>query len=74
MNITVTIVQDKKKISIIVDENRRISDVIDELHKQGLIPKAADSFMRSAVQERVISTNNSFRDEGIFSGDWILEL
>ena len=35
------------------------------------IPK---SFMRSTVQERVISTVNTFREEGVFSGDKITEI
>ena len=74
MKVTVTIELSKKEISIIADENRKISDVINELYKLGYVPKAADAFMCSVVQERVISTNNSFRDEGIYSGDRILEI
>lgn len=74
MRITVTLEQGNNIISVIVDENRKISDVIKELHISGYLPNNAKSFMRSTVQERVISTNNSFREEGIFSGDKITEI
>lgn len=74
MRITVTLEQGNNIISVIVDENRKISDVIKELHINGYLPNNAKSFVRSTVQERVISTNNSFREEGIFSGDKIAEI
>ncbi len=74
MKITITLEQGNTVVSVIVDENRSISDVIKELHMQGYLPNNAKSFMRSTVQERVISTVNTFREEGVFSGDKITEI
>ena len=61
-------------VDIIADQNRIIADVINELHNIGMLPTKSEAFMRSSAKERVISTENSFRDEGIFSGDKISEI
>ena len=74
MNISITIKQGGTAVDIIADQNRIIADVINELHNIGMLPTKSEAFMRSSAQERVISTENSFRDEGIFSGDKISEI
>ena len=74
MNISVTIEQGNTAVNIIADENRKIKDVCEELHREGYIPSGAGSFMRLSAEERVISSENSFRDEGIYSGDKISEI
>lgn len=74
MNISITIKQGGGTVDIIADQNRRIADVINELHSLGMLPTKSEAFMRSSAKERVISTENSFRDEGIFSGDKISEI
>lgn len=74
MNITVTIEQDNQAVNVIADEKRIISDVINELHLQGYVSSPSQPFMRSSVQERVISTYNTFRDESIYSGDKVSEI
>lgn len=74
MNISITIKQGGTAVDIIADQNRIIADVINELHNLGMFPTKSEAFMRSSAKERVISTENSFRDEGIFSGDKISEI
>lgn len=74
MNISITIKQGGATVDIIADQNRRIADVINELHSLGMLPTKSEAFMLSTAKERVISTENSFRDEGIFSGDKISEI
>ena len=74
MNIKITIKQDGNSVDIIADQDRKIADVINELHSLGMFPKKSESFMRSSAKECVISTENSFGDEGIFSGDKISEI
>lgn len=73
MRVIVTLEQGETSVDIMADGERRIADVIKELHLQGYLPNAARPFMRSCVQERVISTFNTFIDEGIFSGDKLSE-
>ena len=60
MKISITIAQGDTETSVIIDDRRRISDVISELARQGYLPRDCKAFMRSAVQERVISTINTF--------------
>ena len=74
MKISITIAQGDTETSVIIDDRRRISDVISELARQGYLPINCKAFMRSAVQERVISTINTFQEEGIYSGDKITEI
>lgn len=74
MKISITIAQGDTEASVIIDDRRRISDVISELIRQGYLPRDCKDFMRSAVQERVISTINTFQEEGIYSGDKITEI
>ena len=74
MKISITIAQGDTEASVIIDDRRRISDVIGELARQGSLPRDCKDFMRSAVQERVISTINTFQEEGIYSGDKITEI
>ena len=74
MKISITIAQGDTEASVIIDDRRRISDVISELARQGYLPRNCKAFMRSAVQERVISTINTFQEEGIYSGDKITEI
>ncbi|WP_456078297.1 hypothetical protein [Mogibacterium diversum] len=74
MKISITIAQGDTETSVIIDDRRRISDVIGELARQGYLPRDCKDFMRSAVQERVISTINTFQEEGIYSGDKITEI
>ena len=74
MKISITIAQGDTEASVIIDDRRRISDVISELTRQGYLPRDCKDFMRSAVQERVISTINTFQEEGIYSGDRITEI
>lgn len=74
MKIAITIAQGDAETSVIVDDRKRISDVIGELERQGYLPGSCKSFMRSTVQERVISTINTFQEERVFSGDKITEI
>ena len=74
MKISITIAQGDTEASVILDDRRIISDVIGELSRQGYFPSNCKAFMRSAVQERVISTINTFQEEGIYSGDKITEI
>jgi hypothetical protein len=74
MNINVTIEQADNKVSVIADSNRIIADVINELNTQGYLSREASALARSYVQERVISTDNTFQEEEIFSGDKIVEI
>ena len=74
MKISITIAQGDTEASVIIDDRRRISDVISELTRQGYLPSDCKAFMRSAVQERVISTINTFQEERIYSGDKITEI
>ena len=74
MRITITLEQGNIRVSAIADENRTIADVINELNTNGYLPYKTKSFVRSTVQERVISTFNTFKEEGIFSGDKITEI
>lgn len=74
MKISITIAQGDTEASVIIDDRRIISDVISELARQGYLPRNCKVFMRSAVQERVISTINTFQEEGIYSGDKITEI
>ena len=69
MKISITIAQGDTETSVIIDDRRRISDVISELARQGYLPRNC-----KAVQERVISTINTFQEEGIYSGDKITEI
>ena len=74
MKISITIAQGDTEASVIIDDRRRISDVISELARQGYLLGDCKAFMRSAVQERVISSINTFQEEGIYSGDKITEI
>ena len=74
MKISITIAQGDTEASVIIDDRRRISDVRSELTRQGYLPRDCKAFMRSAVQERVISTINTFKEERIYSGDKITEI
>ena len=74
MKIYITIAEGDTEASVIIDDRRRISDVISELTRQGYLPRDCKAFMRSAVQERVISTINTFQEERIYSGDKITEI
>ena len=74
MKISITIEQGDTETSVIIDDRRRIADVIGELERQGYLNGNCKSFMRSTVQERVISTINTFQEEGIYSGDRITEI
>ena len=74
MKISITIAQGDTEASVIIDDRRRISDVISELTRQGYLPRDCKAFMRSVVQERVISTINTFQEERIYSGDKITEI
>ena len=67
MKISITIAQGDTEASVIIDDRRIISDVISELHDRGIYPRNCKAFMRSAVQERVISTINTFRKK-VFIG------
>ena len=74
MKISITIAQGDTETSVIVDDRRRIADVIGELERQGYLNGNCKSFMRSTVQERVISTRNSFQEDKVFDGDKITEI
>jgi uncharacterized ubiquitin-like protein YukD len=74
MNVIITIEQGDAAVSVIADEKRRIMDIIRILKMQGYLPRFAGRFMRSAAEERVISTVNTLRDEGIASGDKLTEI
>lgn len=73
MDITITIRGHERDLDVRLDENQIIAEAIDELVNANAIEPFKGSFLRLPVQGRIVSVHNTFKDEGIISGDILQE-
>jgi hypothetical protein len=68
--IQITIKEGGKEVDITADERQKIEDVINLLKEEGILPQAGKSnIYHSALNESVYSSDMSFKECSIMSGD-----
>jgi hypothetical protein len=73
--IKITIAGGKSAADIMVDEKQRISDAAEILKERGLMPeREKQALYRSPVSERVYTSEATFEESGIRSGDALIAI
>lgn len=73
MYITITVKINQSAVDIRIDSQQTIAAGLHVLQMSGMLPKVeCPDFFRSVLNEKIISVNRTFSEEGIYDGD-ILE-